>query len=138
MRLLIANEGMEPHAEYTNKFLAPDGSVDLSDVSQNECVEIVLSQVLNQLTIDQIVPFLTQVSGKLRKGGKLYINGVSLRTICRRLLKYEIDDVQINGVFHNTKSILSISTVKGIINQLDIEIHKIIINGENYEIICTR
>ena len=138
MKLLIVNQGVEEHADYTTKFLQPDGSVDLSDIAENECIEIVLNEVLNQLTVENIVPFLTQVSGKLRKGGDLYVNGISLRTVCRRLLKNEIDDAQINHVFSNTKSLLSIKTVRGLFSQLNLVIKKIIINGDRYEIISTR
>jgi hypothetical protein len=137
MKLLIIKEGEEPVAEYNTKFMQ-NGNVDLSDISANECTEIVLQDVLNQLTIEQIVPFLTNVAGRLRKGGRMFINGVDLRVISRRLLKFEIDDQQFNTIFYTRNSVVSSTTVRGIVGQLGLVVDKMIINGEKYELIVTR
>ena len=137
MKLMISNPGIEANADFTNKWLV-DGGVDLSDVSDNECEQIVLNGILNQVETSQVVALLQTVSKKLRKNGKLCFNGIDLRVMCRRLLKGEIDDETFNHILNNSKSIVSLTSIKGIVHQSKLIIDSLVIKGEQYEFVVTR
>ena len=137
MKLLILNEGVEPHAEYENRYIK-NGALDLQGISDNECIEIVLKDIVNNIPVNEIVPMLVALSGKLRKGGKMYINGLDLRTFSRRLLKREISDEEFNKIVYSLKSVTSVPTIKTIISQSNLQIEKLAIRGMQYELIATR
>ena len=135
---MIQNPGQEEIADYNNRFIDENGFVDLSDVSDNECTEIVLQDVLNQVPMDTVVAFMSAFAQKLRKGGTLSVNGLDLRMFCRRVLKNDIDDKTFNAVTNSNKSIISIPSLKQIVAQSGLVVERLRINGDKYECVTTR
>ena len=138
MKLMIQNLGQEEVADFTNMFIDAQGDVDLSNVSDNECEDIVLKDVLNMVPIEKTANFISGVGKKLRKGGRMHMNGLDLRIFCRRVLKNEVDDVTFNKIMKDRQSVVSLPVIRNIVAGTGLIVERAVIKGDTYELVVSR
>lgn len=137
MRLQILNQGEEGLTGYEKRVIT-DNKVDLSEVSDNECDEILLGGSPFSLPHSELVGFFVLVSSKLRKGGVLRFSGVDSRMVARGLINGTMSDEQFNSIIYHWNSILSIPEVKNLLHGLGLKISTLTIRGLDYEVEASR
>jgi hypothetical protein len=73
-------------------------SVDLSEVNDAECVEILAPTIVNIIDYTEIQTVLQQWYKKLRIGGTLVLGGYDLVEFCKRVIRYEISKEEKNSI----------------------------------------
>lgn len=73
--------------------------MDVFDVAKDaECEEIIGENVLEYVKSSDVKKFLTYLSQKLRKNGKIYLSGFDNTEICRQYYNDEISEEQYNSI----------------------------------------
>ena len=137
MKLIIVDPEEKYPSGFTPKNIV-DGEIDLSDISDNECEEILIRNAFTQVPIDNCVQILVQLSSKLRRGGIIRFNGVDSRTVARKLISGIIDDKEYNNLVYSCKSMLSIPLVKEVVHASGLKIETLKLEGFNYDVTATR
>lgn len=137
MKLMILDETEAAISGFEVRRLVNE-TIDLSDVSNNECTEIFIKNAFTMVSLDKSVELLLGLARKLRKGGTIRLNGVDSRTLARDLIVGNLDDKQYNEIVYSCKSLLSIPLMKEICVKCGLSIVTLTLTGFNYDLTATR
>lgn len=104
---------------------------------------IYIHDLLDYLNPNIVIEILKLIKSKLKKHGKLYIQGIDVKSLSSSLLYGQINlstfRSMIYGIDFDKQSIYSIGEIKNIIHDLDLRIDRIqFINGSQYYIECNK
>lgn len=118
--------------------LNESGDLDLSEIFNNECEEILIGPCVNKIPIDKVEAFLVKVFSKLRKGGFLTMNFISPRVLAMSLCRDEISLEDFNIAVYSNKSLISLDMLEKIIFKQNLSIDICKLNGVGYDVTVTR
>lgn len=128
----------QPVIEGYKQVIAFDDYINFMDISNNECEEILATDVLDSFSIDKVNECIVSLVNKLRLGGKLVVGGKDIRLFCRSVLNNMISEVDASHILKSTKSMPPINSVLEIITSLGLQIVTSTINGIHFEIVAKR
>lgn len=136
MKLNISHDNQEI-VNYINVQIN-DGSINLSNIIDNSCEEILLSNTLDHIPYDGIANTIMQIVKKLRFNGKLIIVGNDARMLNRLFLSDHISISDYNKIIQDIKSMNNVLNIRNILKQFNLQIDTESIKGYKYEIVATR
>lgn len=111
---------------------------EMQDIVPNSCELIVLDGTLENIIAKNLKGFLTLMNSKLRKGGKLTINGIDALNLAMNFVDGTITSLQFSEIVQGKACLMSSYELKGIIESLNMRIESLTIRGLQYELIATR
>lgn len=122
---------------YININLSKD-TLDLSNVIDNSCEEILVTDVLDYIKFDTVNNTIVQIVKKLRNNGTLTITGNDIRSLCRLSLSDSISIEEFNTIIFEVKSLNSFINIRNVLHSCGLRIESEIIKGHKYEVVATR
>jgi hypothetical protein len=113
----------------------------LDKIKESSLQEVIIQDLLEYFTDAEFVAILSKIVSKLKRGGKLHIQGIDAHSLCCGVAYSQIDMLAFKAMLFSTNknNIFSITQIKQTIeNQItNIEINKIkFLNGLQYYIEC--
>ena len=137
MKIQVVRMG-EPVIEGYRQAICSDNYINLMDISDNECTEIMAQDVLDNFDYEKIKECLVSLVSKLRLNGRIVIGGTDVRLFSRLVTNCSISEQEASELLKKCSSMSSVSTVKPIINELGLNIESSTINGMHFEIVAKR
>jgi hypothetical protein len=116
-----------------NAIQVVDEQIDLSAISDNECVEILASEILDEFQIHNIGQVIQLLLSKLRIGGKLIIGGTDVLLFCKAVQDGSISEQDYCNIISSKKSMTQTNIVLDTLRQLGLTIEVSDINGIHFE-----
>lgn len=113
-------------------------SVDLSEVSDAECVEILAPAIVNIIHYTKLQSVLQQWYKKLRINGILILGGYDLVEFCKHVIRYEISKEEKNSIMAGSGSFLALDEITDMVRMIGFKIKKRQLNGIRYTLELTR
>jgi predicted SAM-dependent methyltransferase len=112
-------------------------------LDDSECDEIISEHVTDYLPIPEIGPVVQRWVKKLRKGGKLILNGTDLQTLSKSCLAQSVDTGIINSLLFNPnpphkKSALKTTDVISLLTELGLKVKSKGFDRYEYSIVAIR
>ena len=137
MKIQIAKMGEQPIQGYTH-VVCSDNYINFMDVSDNECTEILASDILDHFDIDKVRDCLVSLVGKLRLGGKLIVGGKDIRLFCKSVINGAISDEEASVVVQNANSMPVQSGVIQVLKSLGLSIENTNSGGIHFQVTAKR
>ena len=137
MKLQIILNDQDKISNY-NHVVCTGEPLDLSNVCDNECEEILANNILDMYTLEQVGQVVQQLVTKLRIGGEIAIGGTECRVFAKSIVNGIISESQASDIISQKKSMTNISIVKKALQQLGLSILSTSIEGISYEIKAKR
>ncbi|MQF98132.1 MAG: hypothetical protein FI729_01180 [SAR202 cluster bacterium] len=137
MKLQILREGQDKIENY-HHITVTTNNVDLSEIVNNECDQILATDILDDFTIDAIPELISAISTKLRMNGELSIGGTDIRLFCKGVLNGIIDLNQASSVVSSISSASSLVTIEEIVSGLGLKVVDTHMTGIHFEIKAVR
>ena len=137
MKIHIVNKDEESIEGYS-KVEVENGSLDLTNYSNNECTFILASDLADMFRYEQLPNNLSQIRAKMRLGSTLVVGGTDARLLCRAVIDGSIDIPTMNNVIYSKSSCSSLNTLEDIVSSLGLQVITTKISGVHYEIECQR
>ena len=137
MKIQVVKMG-EPVIEGYKQAICSDNYVNLMDIADNECTEIMAQDILDNFDYERIQECLVALVGKLRLNGKIVVGGTDIRLFSRLVTNCSLSEQEACGLLKNSNSMSSLSAVKPIIKSLGLNIESSTINGTHFEIVAKR
>ena len=115
------------------------GNIDLTNIPDNSCTEVVAIESIDFTARDQIQDFLKKVVSKLRSGAITTIVGIDMHELGRRACHRIITADEFNNIINERLSISPASEILDVLRQhgLSIVSYKTV-QGMSYEIKAAR
>lgn len=113
-------------------------------VLDSECKHLILDHVLSCVHGTEVLNVLHGWVKKLRLGGKITINDVDMYLVLRDYAMGRLNEIDINTIVMGTnpfelkKGIFTLSVVKSLLQELNLEINLVRINSYEYTLEATR
>ena len=137
MKIHIVNKDEESIEGYS-KVEVENGSLDLTNYSNNECTFILASDLADMFRYEELPNNLSQIRAKMRLGSTLVVGGTDARLLCRAVKDWSIDFPTMNNVIYSKSSCSSLNTLEDIVSSLGLQVITTKISGVHYEIECQR
>ena len=137
MKIHIVREGQETIENY-KKVTVSNNSVDLSDISDNECTFILAGDTLDNFSLENIPLFIQNLTKKVRMGGSLVIGGTDIRLFAKSVINGMTPENEASNMVGLVKSMSIIANTLDIIKSLGMQIESTQINGFHYEVTAKR
>ena len=137
MKIHIVREGQESIENY-NKVTVSNNSVDLSDISDNECAFILAGDTLDNFSQENIPNFIQSLTKKVRMGGSLVVGGTDIRLFSKSVINGLIPENEASSIIGLVQSMTMIANTIDIIKSLEMQVESTQINGYHYEIKAKR
>ena len=137
MKIHIVNKDEESIEGYS-KVEVENGSLDLTNYSNNECTFIFASDLADMFRYEELPNNLSQIRAKMRLGSTLVVGGTDARLLCRAVIDGSIDIPTMNNVIYSKSSCSSLNTLEDIVSSLGLQVITTKISGVHYEIECQR
>ena len=137
MKIHIVNKDEESIEGYS-KVEVENGSLDLTNYSNNECTFILASDLADMFRYEELPHNLSQIRAKMRLGSTLVVGGTDARLLCRAVIDGSIDIPTMNNVIYSKSSCSSLNTLEDIVSSLGLQVITTKISGVHYEIECQR
>lgn len=137
MKIQIAKVGEETIGGY-NHIVCSDNYINFMEVSDNECTEIVASEVLDLFDIDKVKDCLVAMVGKLRLGGTLAVGGTDIRLFSRLVMNNMISEEEASQIIKKSNSMPQSSLVTEILASLGLNIVTVNLSGIHFEVVAKR
>jgi len=138
MKIDIVGNPSDAIAGYKPVLISEDGSIDLFDVSDSECLEIRANGVVDKFKATQFEGSLVALLKKVRLGGKLVLSGLDCNILSRQLISGQLDEKSFGLIVENCNSISSLKTIAKILQSQGLKIQTQKLSGYNYQIVATR
>lgn len=138
MKIQLVNDPSTGIEGYTIVNYMKDGLNFLDTLSNNECEEIIATDILNNVPYNAIDGVLQKFISKLRFDGKLILGGFDLRIFCRSVVNNLISEQEALQVLQAIRSMVPCSTIVNKLISLGLTIQSSNINGSTYEITAIR
>lgn len=113
---------------YNSKQVNLNGYVEIDEIEDNECEEIVFKNVLDCLPIESHETFFNIISKKLRLKGKMYFTFTSNNLI-------DFSNIEeINDLLKNNMSVSNMSHITNILTKNGLLIETLSKSGDKYEL----
>ena len=137
MKIHIVREGQETIENY-KKVTVSNNSVDLSDISDNECTFILAGDTLDNFSLENIPLFIQNLTKKVRMGGSLVIGGTDIRLFAKSVINGMTPENEASNMGGLVQSMSIIANTLDIIKSLGMQIESTQINGFHYEVTAKR
>ena len=137
MKIHIVREGQETIENY-KKVTVSNNSVDLSDISDNECTFILAGDTLDNFSLENIPLFIQNLTKKVRMGGSLVIGGTDIRLFAKSVINGMNPENEASNMVGLVQSMSIIANTLDIIKSLGMQIESTQINGFHYEVTAKR
>ena len=137
MKIHIVREGQETIENY-KKVTVSNNSVDLSDISDNECTFILAGDTLDNFSLENIPLFIQNLTKKVRMGGSLVIGGTDIRLFAKSVINGMTPENEASNMVGLVQSMAIIANTLDIIKSLGMQIESTQINGFHYEVTAKR
>jgi len=113
-------------------------SVDLSEINDAECVEILAPAIVNIIDYTKLQSVLQQWYKKLRINGILILGGYDLVEFCKQVIRYEISKEEKNSIIAGSGCFLALDEITDMVKIIGFKIKKRQLNGIRYTLELTR
>ena len=137
MKIQVAKMGEETIKGY-KQVVCSDNYINLMEISDNECSEIIANNVLDNFSIEKIHECLVSLVGKLRLNGKIVVGGTDLRLFSRAVINNMITEQQACQMANSCNSMPSLETIKPMMNSLGLNIISSTLSGVHFEVTAKR
>ena len=137
MKIHIVRESQKSIENY-KKVTVSNNSVDLSDISDNECTFILAGDTLDSFSLESIPSFIQNLTKKVRMGGSLVVGGTDIRLFSKSIINGMISESEASSIIGLVQSMSIIANTVEIIKSLGMQIESTQINGYHYEIKAQR
>ena len=137
MKIQVVKMG-EAVIEGYKHVICSDNYINLMDISDNECSEIMAQDVLDNFDYEKIHECLVALVGKLRLNGKIIVGGTDVRLFSRLVINSSLNEQEASQILSRCKSMSSLNLVNPMINSLGLNIETSTINGTHFEIVAKR
>ena len=128
----------EEHIGGYERVEVANGKLELERFSDNECMHILASDALDELSYENVKKFLASARQKLRMEGSVVVGGVDMRLLARHIINGSISTEDANQTLFNKKSCSDVSLVSDMLAELGLIIMSTRISGIHYEIEASR
>lgn len=111
---------------------------DLSNISDNECEEIIIGDTIKVLPYDVIEKFFLILIRKLRIGGTIKLSGINLRLLILGVKNGTVTEENFNKIVSDCNSIISTNTVESLLQKYNLKIETFNNKGIVYEVEASR
>lgn len=132
MKLNIITDNSQRIENYNNIAIV-NGDVNLLDVSDGECENVILSSC-NLLDFS----CLTNCIKKVSVGGQLNLQGLDLRMFCRQVMDQAVREEEASTLIQLSKTVIPARSMCQILSSQGFEIETMNINGAYYQICAKR
>lgn len=137
MKLNILKDTSKKIENYNNIIISED-NIDLSNIVDNSCEEILCFDSLDFVAYDKINQVIGSMLSKLRLNGSLIIVGTDIRSISRLVLNETISYEEFNKEIQDKKSLSSSDNIRKFLLYNSVIIESEILRGYKYEFRITR
>ena len=105
------------------------------------CNDILISDLLEYFNETEGLEVLSGLLSKMKKGGKLYVQGTDILSVCSSLINNQITPSMFNMIVYGLgkKHMFTVGSIKSLLSGQNLQINQIkFINGINYYIECTK
>jgi hypothetical protein len=132
MKLNIITQDSQRIDNYNNVSVI-NGEVNFLDVSDGECEEVLISDC-SSLSVNSISTCMKKVS----INGKIKLQGVDLRLLCRQTINQMIPEEDASRIIETSKTIIPMTNLARMVSASGFEIDSANINGVRYQVWATR
>jgi len=137
MKIQVANMSEETIEGYRHVVVS-NNYINFMDISNNECVEIIASDVLDSFSLENIRDCIVSLVNKLRLGGKLIIGGKDVRLFCKHVLSGAISENEASKLIEKSTSMPSQAEIVEAIRSLGLKILSTSITGIHFQVTAQR
>ena len=112
--------------------------LDLSDIADNECEEILAGDVLDMYSVDMLPQVVQQLVGKLRIGGRIVLGGTEFSVLAKHIVIGGLTAEPVSQIIASKKSLTDVMTIKNALKQLGLNILSTSISGVHCEVTAKR
>ena len=112
--------------------------LDLSDIADNECEEILAGDVLDMYSVEMMPQLIQQLVGKLRIGGRIVLGGTEFSVLAKHIINGGLTAEAVSQIIASKKSVTDVMTIKNALKQLGLNILSTSINGVHCEVTAKR
>lgn len=113
-------------------------SVDLSEVNDAECTEILAPTVVNIMHYTKIQEVLLQWHRKLRIGGTVILGGYDLVEFCKNVIRYSISKEEKNAIIAGSGCFFPLDEITTLCQLVGFKVKKRQLSGIRYTLELTR
>jgi len=121
-----------------NNVTVQNGIINLSNVVNNSCDEILVIDALDYVKYENVNKTLASIMEKLRINGTITIVGTDLRSFNRLILSEKISIEEYNKKIEDVKSLNYVSNVRKILDSYGLAIESEMVRSHKYEIVAIR
>ena len=137
MKIHVLKEN-QPHIENFKRVDVSDNQIDLSEISDNECILVLANDSLNSFSIANIPSFIQSLVKKIRINGALVVGGTEIRLFCKNVTNGSINEAEASKIINDVQSMTTVYETENIIKSLGLNIESTQLNGVHYEIKAKR
>lgn len=138
MKIQIVNDDKESIDGFITLKIGENPSSDLSKIIDNSCTELLALDVIDTISFDNALEFLSSLLRKIRLNGTIILKGVSSLTFSHALLNSSIDCEYASNIISNIKSIHDHRDIISLLETNNFTIDTVHLGGVSYEIKATR
>lgn len=138
MKIQLVSDEEKAIAGYTTINYIKSGLNNLQSLSNNECEEIIATDILNSVPYNQIGNLIQGFITKLRFNGKLVLGGCDIRLFCRSIVNSTMSEEEGLQILQNYRSMPPYNVINSLLTNLGLSIQSSIISGIFYEITAVR
>ena len=124
--------------ENFKKVVCFNNSIDLSEISDNECDVIMANDAVDLFSIDKIGEMLGPLVKKLRLNGTLVVGGTDLRVLCKSVVNDQISEQDASNIISSLSSATNLRMVKAMAESMGLNVVSTQLSGIHYEITIKR
>jgi hypothetical protein len=137
MNIQISNNALSAIGGY-KQFKIENELINLSTLSDNECENILANEIIDYVSIENIMSVVQQIVKKLRLGGTLVIGGTDIRLFAKNVSNCLIGEGEASQIIKEKLSMTNPQKIIGLLSQLGLKVQSSIISGVHYEITAVR
>jgi hypothetical protein len=137
MKLQILREGQEGIVNYEHTTVSRN-EIDISHIINNECEQILATDVLDDFNTDAMPELIHALVSKLRMGGELSLGGTDIRLLCKSILNGLVTESEASELISSINSASSLVSVQELLMQTRLQIIDTHMNGVHFEIKARR
>lgn len=119
-------------------YLNQSEKLDLNDVDDASCTEILAPSIVNLIHYTKIQDVLAQWHRKLRLGGTVILGGYDLVEFSKAVIRYEITKEEKNVIIAGSGCFFPLDEITQLVQMVGFKIKKRQLNGIKYTLELTR
>ena len=137
MKIHIVKPGQQA-IENFKKVECLDNSVDLSEISDNECELIMANDIIDSFDIPNIEGLLKSLISKLRINGTIIVGGTDVRLLCKNVINDQISEVEASRIISGLKSATNLESMRASLMNTGLNFVSSQLSGIHYELTMKR